>query len=907
MPIIATITSQFDASSYRTIVVPRVATYSVESALDTDADSWAFDVSHYNPELIAMLKRDAEVRVALRSGGFGRSSVDLQTGFADSIGLTQDGILSLEGRDLSSVAVDSTHLPWSYYKLTAKQVIEQEARELGFHKVNVDTMPGTNHIFTDGSENYWAFWYRLVRHHKKWIWCDPDGTLNVTELTNSDTPNYWFGEPSPDWPDASQYIRVGEVEYRKDTRGRIGVVFVYWESGQNSGHESAADQTISDWIKRPKKVVPGESAHTNKYRAMLESFEEIYESKVGAIEIVIRTADPGYEVRQNKIAYVNLPDLDIRGQFFIVGVRTIGGADGYQLEVRLREKGYALTRRDPRDPEVSTSTDTPTGSGAATTTLGSQDIPHPDCFVNAALEFSKPHTEWEFDIILAMLLATGFVETGGSFANVAEERHIEWHPFNPDFDKNIEAWYEAFANSAGNPNSPSDIRSREQGVGTMQLTDLGLKELADRWGGKSGEYDGGRWDYCTNVRVGAKYLIDLLNQCGIKPNDANTTNGGGVCKALAAYQSGNCDNVSPTELRNRCNKFIEYYKQLTQVGADKPITSSNYADIIVKTALSLVGKGYSQQNRTGPDTFDCSGLSWYCYNAAKLGSEIGGLGTTYTYWGNSGGLVAVTNKGDLRPSDMVFFDNHIDAKPGHMGIYIGDGQMVSAVGVASGVKRDSIEDIPGIRTYMGARRLPLVWNSEPAPPDNKGSNRIMVQGGHVPPMQPGFETETGAPGIGIISEEEFNLSLRDALVGLLNSDNRFDVTSVGGLITPDNWQGDIFFAIHCDGSNSPATNGFSFGYPDATAGASQALRDSILNEWVKIAGHPVRGPADNYTADEHGYYGFSHTNATAELLMEHGFVSNTADSLWLKNHVQAVAQSHYSGICRYLKITPLGG
>lgn len=78
--------------------------------------------------------------------------------------------------------------------------------------------------------------------------------------------------------------------------------------------------------------------------------------------------------------------------------------------------------------------------------------------------------------------------------------------------------------------------------------------------------------------------------------------------------------------------------------------------------------------REGPDAFDCSGLVYYCLKAA--GSDRGRY--------NAAGYAAVDEwekiEGfdDLEIGDLLFFWSSSKGKIGHVGIYVGNGEMIDA-------------------------------------------------------------------------------------------------------------------------------------------------------------------------------------------------------------------------------------
>ncbi len=114
------------------------------------------------------------------------------------------------------------------------------------------------------------------------------------------------------------------------------------------------------------------------------------------------------------------------------------------------------------------------------------------------------------------------------------------------------------------------------------------------------------------------------------------------------------------------------------------------ARVAVETALDQAGKPY-HWGSAGPDSFDCSGLTMFAWRAAGVSLPH----SSRAQFG-SGPRVA---RDDLQPGDLVFFGRPIR----HVGLYIGNGQMVNApetgeqVGVRSMERRDYVGAVrPGI-------------------------------------------------------------------------------------------------------------------------------------------------------------------------------------------------------------------
>ena len=119
---------------------------------------------------------------------------------------------------------------------------------------------------------------------------------------------------------------------------------------------------------------------------------------------------------------------------------------------------------------------------------------------------------------------------------------------------------------------------------------------------------------------------------------------------------------------------------------------------VLSLANEYLGTPYAWGGES-PTGFDCSGLAQYIY--AKEGVNI--PRTSYDQW-NAGISVP---QDQLQPGDLVFFkgsDSRVangQTLPGHVGIYVGDGQMIDAPNTGSVVR---VESISGFGGYMGARR-----------------------------------------------------------------------------------------------------------------------------------------------------------------------------------------------------------
>ena len=116
---------------------------------------------------------------------------------------------------------------------------------------------------------------------------------------------------------------------------------------------------------------------------------------------------------------------------------------------------------------------------------------------------------------------------------------------------------------------------------------------------------------------------------------------------------------------------------------------SGAAQKAVDTALAQVGDPYVW-GAAGPDAFDCSGLMQYAYSAA--GVSLPHSSSSQSRMGTP------VSRDQLQPGDLVFFYSPVS----HVGMYIGNGQMVHASTSGQPVKVASLDSMG---SYNSARRI----------------------------------------------------------------------------------------------------------------------------------------------------------------------------------------------------------
>jgi cell wall-associated NlpC family hydrolase len=178
-------------------------------------------------------------------------------------------------------------------------------------------------------------------------------------------------------------------------------------------------------------------------------------------------------------------------------------------------------------------------------------------------------------------------------------------------------------------------------------------------------------------------LAHYLRQAGVSPIVTNNLN---VSHALTA--------PTPVEVQSVRNQQQNFNATL-----DSPASGiSPHAQAAVQLAEEYLGTPYVWGGESAKG-FDCSGLLQYTW--AKNGVNI--PRTTYDQFLTGTPIT----KGSLQPGDAVFFKGSDSIQrggktlPGHVGMYIGHGQIIQAPHTGTTVQITPLSSMGG---YMGARR-----------------------------------------------------------------------------------------------------------------------------------------------------------------------------------------------------------
>ncbi|MEG0050649.1 MAG: SH3 domain-containing C40 family peptidase [Terrisporobacter sp.] len=159
-------------------------------------------------------------------------------------------------------------------------------------------------------------------------------------------------------------------------------------------------------------------------------------------------------------------------------------------------------------------------------------------------------------------------------------------------------------------------------------------------------------------------------------------------------ESGGWSKIKYNKIGYVYSKYLS--NKTTDIGS---ITTSISAEKILAYAKTLIGKPYVWADE-GPNSFDCSGFTWYVFkNIFKIS-----LPRASAEQGTYG--IYVERK-SLKPADLVFFDTVgvYDKKITHVGIYMGDNKFIHA---SSGQGKVVISDLTSTyysKAFVNGRRV----------------------------------------------------------------------------------------------------------------------------------------------------------------------------------------------------------
>ena len=128
-------------------------------------------------------------------------------------------------------------------------------------------------------------------------------------------------------------------------------------------------------------------------------------------------------------------------------------------------------------------------------------------------------------------------------------------------------------------------------------------------------------------------------------------------------------------------------------------TVSTKANEVMAYAKTLLGKPYVW-GAQGPNSFDCSGFTYYVFKN-KAGIVLPRTSSAQSKYGT------YVSKSNLKAGDLVFFDTNgaNDGNVSHVGMYIGNGQMIHASYGQKKIVIANFNDSYYQKAYVNARRV----------------------------------------------------------------------------------------------------------------------------------------------------------------------------------------------------------
>lgn len=128
-----------------------------------------------------------------------------------------------------------------------------------------------------------------------------------------------------------------------------------------------------------------------------------------------------------------------------------------------------------------------------------------------------------------------------------------------------------------------------------------------------------------------------------------------------------------------------------------PASNASKQSAIVDLAYSQLGKPYVW-GAEGPNSFDCSGLMTYIFknaggiNLPRTSSQQSNFGTT-------------VSRSNLQPGDLIFSSTDGSGGVSHVGVYVGNGEMIHAPKPGDVVKKSNINTSYWNGAYLWAKRV----------------------------------------------------------------------------------------------------------------------------------------------------------------------------------------------------------
>ncbi|WP_311515254.1 phage baseplate assembly protein [Oligella urethralis] len=256
--------------------------YRIDSSLQTPADAWSVSLGLPDGQFPPQVEPGAEVKVMIGNDVVMLGQID-----EVSHSVARQATLSISGRDLIAVLLDSSAPIFVAKEITIEEVIANVVRPLGVSKIEIrsDTAPITSEkINIEPGMTAWDALETAAAANGLWPWLEPDGTLVVGG------PDYTIT------PVATLFLNkdgnnnnVESLEYTRSVADRYSEVTVLAQShgigakGANNIKGVANDPDMK--VHRPYISISSDVANTDE--AKKRAMKIMSDSRLNAVTVTV--------------------------------------------------------------------------------------------------------------------------------------------------------------------------------------------------------------------------------------------------------------------------------------------------------------------------------------------------------------------------------------------------------------------------------------------------------------------------------------------------------------------------------------------------------------------------------------------------------------------------------------------
>ncbi len=202
-------------------------------------------------------------------------------------------------------------------------------------------------------------------------------------------------------------------------------------------------------------------------------------------------------------------------------------------------------------------------------------------------------------------------------------------------------------------------------------------------------------------RIVITVLLTLLCVVGTASAAKITATSNVVVREKASISSAKLTTMPQNTTRTVLNQSGNWYKikmngKVGYVHKNRvKLDEATFRTEVVNLAKKQVGKRYVY-GAEGPNSFDCSGLTQYLYK--NCGKSIPRVSSDQYSSSQK------VKKSSLKKGDLLFFSTSSSGSVGHVGIYIGNNEMVHAANSNTGVVITDLSSSYYVKHYVGAGR-----------------------------------------------------------------------------------------------------------------------------------------------------------------------------------------------------------